>query len=176
MIIRRVTEQDLPVIMEIERTSFIPAIQEREAVFEERIRICGNCFTIFEDEAVQKTAGYFSAERWSAVPDDDSIFSLNHSAESIYSPDGPVIYLSSFALLPQYRGRGTGSTFFSGSIKWFTEHNQGLSKAILLVNERWKGAVHIYTQFGFLETHRIRGFFPDGEGAYSDGIVMEKYL
>ena len=176
MIIRRVTVQDLPAVMEIERASFIPAIQETKEVFAERIRVCGNCFIIFEDEQSHKTTGYFSAERWAAVPADGSVFSLNHSAEHASAPDGSVIYLSSFALLPQYRGKGTGHSLFSSSVEWFTEHNPGLTKAVLLVNDVWKNAVHIYTQYGFHEMYRIPDFFPAGDGAFTNGIVMEKKL
>ncbi|HAH63124.1 MAG TPA: hypothetical protein DCL73_13625, partial [Treponema sp.] len=168
MIIRRVTERDLSAVMKIEKASFIPAIQETESVFAERIRVCGNCFIIFEDEATHNAAGYFSAERRAAVPKDDGDFSLNHSASRTYAADGPVIYLSSFAVLPQYRGKGTGRSLFSDSMEWFAEHNPGLTTAVLLVNETWKNALHIYTQYGFRETRRIRGFFPDGERA-ADG-------
>jgi ribosomal-protein-alanine N-acetyltransferase len=162
--------------MEIERASFISAIQETEAVFAERIRICGNCFIIFEDERPHKTAGYFSAERWAAVPAGGSAFTLNHSAERAFSPDGPVIYLSSFALLPQYRGKGAGRSLFRSSVEWFTEHNPGLTKAVLLVNETWENAAHIYTQYGFHEMYRIPDFFPAGNGTSTSGIVMEKNL
>jgi [ribosomal protein S18]-alanine N-acetyltransferase len=176
MIIRRVTTQDLPAVMEIEKASFISAVQETQAVFAERIRVCGNCFIIFEDEQSHKTAGYFSAERWTEVPAGCSAFSLNHSAERASAPDGPVIYLSSFALLPQYRGKGTGRSLFSSSMKWFTEHNAGLTKAVLLVNEVWENAAHIYMQDGFHEMYRIPLFFPTGDGTFTGGIVMGKNL
>lgn len=176
MILRRGTEQDLGAVMKIEKASFIPAIQETKSVFTERIRVCGNCFIIFEDEETHNAAGYFSAERWAAVPEDDGGFLLNHSASRTYASDGPIIYLSSFAVLPQYRGKGTGRSLFSDSMKWFAEHNPGLTTAVLLVNETWKGALHIYTQYGFREMRRIQGFFPATEGAASDGIVMGKNL
>jgi ribosomal protein S18 acetylase RimI-like enzyme len=176
MIIRQVTEQDIPAVMKIEKSSFISTIQETEAVFLERIRICRNCFVIFEDETAHTAAGYFSAERWPAVPEDTSIFTLNHSAAHAYAPDGPVLYLSSFAILPQYRGKGTGSRLFSDAVKWFKNNNPGLTKAVLLVNETWQGAAHIYKQYGFRETHRIENFFPAENGPDTDGIVMERDL
>jgi [ribosomal protein S18]-alanine N-acetyltransferase len=191
MILRRVTESDLSAVMEIEEASFIPSVREKREVFAERIRVCGSCFIIFEDETVHKPAGYFSAERWAAVPENGEAFILNHPASSYFKSDGRILYLSSFALLPEYRGRGTGHKIFAESIEWFIAHNKGIAAAVLLVNEAWKAAVHIYTQNGFRETHRLPGFFPQqqdapsaasgehpdsGSGANTDGIIMEKKL
>jgi Acetyltransferases len=176
MILRQVTAHDLAAVMEIEKASFMTAVQEKESVFRERISVCGSCFIIFETEDDHTSAGYFSAERWAGLPSDDSIFTLNHSAARSYAPAGTVIYLSSFAILPRYRGKGAGSSLFSDSMEWFTVHNPGLTTAVLLVNEAWKGAAHIYTRYGFRETRRIPRFFPSENGTGSDGIVMVKEL
>ena len=191
MILRRVTESDLSAVMKIEETSFIPSVQEKKEVFAERIHVCGSCFIIFEDEATHKQAGYFSAERWAAVPENGEAFILNHPASSYFKSDGSILYLSSFALLPGYRGRGMGNKIFAESIEWFTAHNKGITAAVLLVNEEWKAALHIYTQNGFCETNRLHGFFPPQQdmpsevcsryvhaerGQNTDGIIMKKYL
>lgn len=191
MILRRVTESDLSAVMKIEEASFIPSVQEKREVFAERIRVCSSCFIIFEDETTHEAAGCFSAERWAAVPENGEAFILNHPASSYFKSDGRILYLSSFALLPGYRGRGTGHKIFAESIEWFIAHNKGITAAVLLVNEAWKAAVHIYSQNGFRETNRLPGFFPPQQetnsvicsgyahtrrGQNTDGIIMEKYL
>ena len=176
MILRQITPADLPAVMKIEEASFIPAIQERREVFAERISVCPSCFILFEDDETHEAAGYFSAERWTSIPSGNGIFTLNHSARAAYDPEGAVIYLSSFAVLPQFRGQGRGRELFSQSMRWFAAHNSGLTDAVLLVNEAWKGAEHIYVSYGFRETRRIPAFFPSENGPNTDGIIMEKKL
>lgn len=176
MILRQVTPADLPAVMKIEGASFLPAIQERREVFAERISVCPSCFIMFEDDIMHEAAGYFSAERWAALPAENDIFTLNHSARAAYTPEGSVIYLSSFAILPQFRGQGRGRELFEQSISWFSAHNSGLTDAVLLVNEAWKSAAHIYSSYGFRETRRIPAFFPSENGSDTDGIIMEKKL
>jgi [ribosomal protein S18]-alanine N-acetyltransferase len=191
MILRSVTEKDLTAVMKIEEASFISSVQEKREVFAERISVCGSCFIIFEDETTHEAAGYFSAERWAALPENREAFILNHPASSYFKSDGRILYLSSFALLPEYRGMGAGKKIFAESIEWFIAHNTGIVTAVLLVNEAWKAALHIYTQNGFRETHRLPEFFPPqpdtssavcserpaaGRGLRTDGIIMEKKL
>ena len=45
---------------------------------------------------------------------------------------------------------------------------------VLLVNEEWHGAKHLYEKLGFKEVRRIKGFFPSLKQDSSDGIVMQK--
>jgi len=172
MILRAAKPEDIAGVMNVERNAFIPAIQENEAVFKERIQVCSNCFIIFEDEQSHHTAGYFSAERWQEIPASDSVFVLGHSAAKSQCSTGPVLYLSSFALLAAYRGNGLGRTLFSQSVNWFCSHAQGIHELILLVNSEWKGAEHIYRSYGFKELRRIPGFFPSLTGKNADGIIM----
>jgi ribosomal protein S18 acetylase RimI-like enzyme len=172
MILRAAKPEDIAGIMNVELNAFIPAIQENEAVFKERIRVCTNCFIVFEDEISGHTAGYFSAERWNKIPDSDSIFVLGHSAAKSQCRTGPVLYLTSFALLDMYRGSGLGRKLFAQSIDWFTAHNTGIQKLVLLVNSEWKGAEHIYREYGFTELRRIPEFFPVLSGRNTDGIIM----
>jgi [ribosomal protein S18]-alanine N-acetyltransferase len=172
MIIRSASEKDITAIMDTERASFIPQIQEKKSVFLERIKICRNCFIVFEDEKAGITTGYFSAERWSSIPLTADGFALNHNAADTHTSDGPVLYLSSFALLPQYRGKGAGYALFVQSISWFKTHNSGLSDAVLLVNESWQNAAYIYQSYGFSELFRLPFFFPANNGTKNNGIVM----
>lgn len=175
MLLRQAEIQDIDGIMNVEHQSFINSIQETKDVFAGRIQMCRDCFIVFEDDS-HKICGYFSAEKWAAVPSSDDVFKLNHRAENFHCTEGSVLYLSSFALLPEYRGHGNGRELFSQAVSWFVSHNKNIRQAILLVNETWKGALHIYTQYGFRETHRIPSFFAGENGLPSDGIVMVKDL
>jgi [ribosomal protein S18]-alanine N-acetyltransferase len=174
MILRAAALSDLPDIMDIEKDAFIPAIQEKKTVFAERIRICSNCFVIFEDETSHETAGYFSAERWDGIPADDTAFTLGHPASKSHHRNGQVLYLSSFALRSTYRGCGFGAGVFCNAVNWFCSHSTGIKTLLLLVNTEWKGALHIYRTYGFTEIRRIPCFFPAPQEPGSDGILMAK--
>ena len=84
MIIRSAAEKDITTIMDTEQASFIPQIREKKSVFLERIKICRNCFIIFEDEKTGISTGYFSAERWSSIPLTADGFALNHNAANVH--------------------------------------------------------------------------------------------
>ena len=68
---------DIPAIMNIERQSFIPAIQEKKRVFEKRLKLIPEGFLLLADsseEVVKKNkvalvCGYLCAERWDSLPD-----------------------------------------------------------------------------------------------------------
>ena len=175
MIFRAALPSDIRSIMRIEGASFDAATRESEAVFLSRIEICENCFIVFEDKSLHTICGYFSAEKWERIPDSDKAFSLEHDPSSSHRSAGSVLYLSSFALLPEYRGHGIGKKLFTQSVDWFSSHNEEVKTALLLVNEAWKGALHIYKKNGFSELRRIENFFAE-DGAKTAGIVMTKAL
>jgi len=175
MIFRAALPSDIRSIMDIERTSFDAATRESEKVFLSRIEICKNCFIVFEDKSLHTICGYFSAEKWERIPESDKAFSLEHNPAFSHSSEGTVLYLSSFALLPAYRGKGIGKKLFAQSVDWFSAHNADVKTALLLVNEAWQGALHIYKKNGFSEFRRIEDFFAES-GTKTAGIVMTKAL
>lgn len=155
-------------IMQIEEKCFIPAIQEEKEVFLSRME--DNPFYVFVDEASGKVAGYISAEYMEKVPETASEIALNHK------PAGKttgIIYISSFALLPEYRGTGLGKELWIQSCNLFSAF-PGVETLVLLVNEDWKGAAHIYKSSGFKVVREFEGFFPDPMGTFSKGILMIK--
>jgi ribosomal protein S18 acetylase RimI-like enzyme len=77
-------------------------------------------------------------------------------------------------ILPSYRGGGLGDMLFNGSVDYIVSRNPRIKKAVLLVNERWEGARHIYTREGFAEIGRFRDFFTAEGDIPSDGIIMGK--
>ena len=93
---------DLPAIMTIERSAFIPPIQEKRRVFDERLQLFPQGFFVLADageEAVRKhgaavTAGYFCSELWQALPTltaDDGTELLSAPSPQATAPDGSAM-------------------------------------------------------------------------------------
>ncbi len=171
---------DIDAIMAIERNAFIPDIQENQKTFEERIKVFNQGFTLLadtSDKAILErgkafVCGYFSSEIWDGLPATDDIFKLGHSAKKAHKKDGSVLYISSFALLSQYRGKGLARKFFHDSVTGICEANKNIKTILLLVNEEWLSARHIYETEGFSELRRLPSFFSSLHKKASDGILM----
>lgn len=171
-ILRKATKSDINDIMNIEKEAFAEEIQENKDVFLERIESFSDGFFILEDK--NKTIGYFSSELWNSVSQNgDSCFSLNHSALKNHKKKGTVLYISSIAILNEYKGNGLGYRFFNESVEEIIKSFPQIKKIVLLVNEIWIPALHIYKKCGFIEYGRIQNFF-SSNGMKSDGILMRK--
>lgn len=170
--IRTAKPEDISQIMKIEQSSFIEEIQESEEVFKERIETFCEGFLLFDAEGNEGcAAGYFSTELWKEIPESESSFKIGHSIKSTHKNDGTVLYISSFAILPEYRGGGNGKKLFSQALEYL-KTNTKIEKLILLVNTEWEGAQHIYASYGFKEVFRIKNIFPAKDNQTTDGIVM----
>lgn len=172
---------DIPEIMKIERSAFIPQIQEKQKVFEERLSVFPKGFLILSDNSPETikenrtalTAGYFCSEIWQTVPQTDDFFSLGHSAAKVHNDGGCILYASSFAILPEYRGKRLGKPFFKSSLEILCSSFPRIQTVLLLVNDEWKGAFHIYESLGFSVLRKIKEFFPSLHNIKgSDGILM----
>ena len=171
-ILRKVTKLDINAIMNIEKEAFAEEIQESKDVFLERIETFPEGFFILEEK--NKKIGYFSSELWNSVPQKgDSCFSLNHSALKNHKKEGTVLYISSIAILNEYKGTGLGYRFFYKSVEKIMKSFPQIKEIVLLVNEIWIPALHIYKKCGFIEYGRIQNFF-SSDGIKSDGILMRK--
>lgn len=127
---------------------------------------CENCETI----------GYFCSELWDLIPENHSIFTLGHSASKCHRPKGTVLYISSYGILSSKKGMGLGKEFFRETVKHILNKNENVKHLVLLVNEEWKGAMHIYNQCGFMQYDTIKNFFEVKEGdrlRVSDGYLMK---
>lgn len=189
MLLRNATLQDLPEIMKIERQSFIPQIQEEEEVFRQRIMLCPETFLIFDflkDEAagadctrktilpapaLPGTAGYICGEFLSHLPASADEIALGH-APCAQNKNFPYFYISSFALLPEFRGNGNGKLLWNKSLEYFSKLANPGCKFLLLVNSDWQNAFHIYQNSGFKTINTFKNFFPRQDGTTSDGILM----
>lgn len=176
MILRTATLSDLDAIMEIEKASFIPQIQEEREVFKQRILRCPELFLIFEDS--KGAAGYLCAEIMKEIPLTAQELRLGHLPSDMANSETskvPYIYISSFALLPEFRGGGNGRKMWNEALEYFRSKFSPTG-FLLLVNELWGGAKHIYSESGFETISIFENFFPcDGEG-FSNGILMKNLL
>lgn len=184
MILRQAHLSDLDSIMHIEASSFIPSIQEDREVFKQRILRCPELFLVFEKrgQTFNEVAGYLCAEVMNKIPQSAQELQLGHLPadmtkidESWDKGDRPLIYISSFALLPEYRGDGNGRKMWQASMKYFRERFTPQS-LLLLVNEVWEGAKHIYSDSGFEVVRVFENFFPSMDKGFSNGILMQNLI
>ena len=178
---------DIDSIMNIERQSFIPQIQEKKRVFEKRIKAFPEGFLLLADtseKAVResgfaKPCGYFCSELWDVFPaaEDKKLierrFSLGHNPLHTHAQKGAFLYISSFALLKEYRGKGFGEKFFVASVSALCGAFKNVRKIVLLVDSEWENAIKIYEKSGFAVDYTIKDFFPTlQKKEFADGIVM----
>lgn len=194
---------DIPAVMTIEHNAFIPQIQEKRRVFDARLQLFPQGFfvlvdtsdTVIQEHGSALTAGYFTSELWSSVPvpqHDQALeagvvpvlqpklekaltkqFALGHKMHATHQKSGSVLYVSSVALLQQYRGRGLGEAFFRASLSALCGAQSHIQSVVLLVNEEWQSARRMYDALGFVPLYALPEFFPSLHGKRADGIVMK---
>lgn len=177
MIVRTANFSDLPGIMEVENNSFIPGIAENIKVFEDRLLTFSAGFFVLVEQknSQEKIAGYFTSEIWNKIPEQEEAsdyFLLGHSAAKLHNVDGNTLYISSIAVSSEYRGKGLGKFLFSECINKIQEKFPQVKQKVLLVNENWKGAKKIYSDYGFEEYCILENFFDSTSGKKSNGILM----
>ena len=164
---------DIPDIMKIERAAFIPAIQENQKTFEERLEVFPEGFFVLADNSEKTVSERGKAEIAGYFSENDDIFSLGHSASKIHDKNGSVLYFSSFAILPAFQGKHLAENFLICCLNDLCSAFPNIKKIALLVCEEWHGARHIYEKIGFKEVRVIKNFFPSLKKNAADGIVME---
>ena len=173
-ILRQAEVSDLDVIMQIEKDSFIPAIMECSEVFERRLNVFPEGFIIFEDIKNRRSAGYICTELWDCIPSDKDFFTVGHDIKKLHKAGGSSLYISSFALLKEFRGAGNGKMLFGSALNFFKE-KFNTENALLMVNEEWNAARRIYESYGFRKYMVFESAFPAASGSgFSCGIIMKK--
>ena len=177
MNIRIAYANDIDNIMKVEEASFIPEIQEERNVFLERIKRCPELFLIFQED--DSVAGYLSAEIMKTIPETANEIKLGHLpnincnlTDDFEKNKSLYIYISSFAILPQYRGKGNGTKMWEDSLDYFKSH-YGAEHFLLLVNEEWQSAYNIYKKSGFNVINNFKDFFFSDKNKTAAGIFME---
>lgn len=169
--IRTAGAQDLSAIMTIEQQSFDAETRETEETFRRRIAAFPEGFLVMTASDAE-IVGYCCGELWDAIPEAADLaahFALGHDASRSHVAGGTVLYISSLALLPKTRGQGMGKAFFEECLHQIGMAAPQIETIVLLVNERWQTARHIYESMGFMECSRLAGFFHDG-----DSMVMKR--
>jgi ribosomal-protein-alanine N-acetyltransferase len=166
---------DLCGIMAIEDSAFPEGIRESEETFAERLSVFPHGNTVLLENATQRSArnpaGYFCAELWDEIPPlEAEFYALGHSMKERHVHRGTILYISSLALAPGVKGQGR--FLFNESIKLLCAANPQIRSIILLVNELWLPARHIYETEGFRYTEVLKSFFTE----QSDGLLMRKDL
>ena len=151
--VRKAELGDLAAVMQVERQSFEENIVEAESVFADRIAYVSDCNYVLIKAGTQSVCGYFTAELWADSQIETDAFALGHSVRERHQPAGTVLYISSFALLPQVRGQSIAEKFFVAAIEHIISVFPQLERIILLVHEDWHKAIRIYEKQGFI---RIR--------------------
>lgn len=195
--LRNANLKDLDEIVNVEVQSFSQNIQEEKSVFKQRILTFNDGFLVFEADKSdlsksnaekfnaenfaetnqKKIIGYFCTELWEKIPKTSQDFTLGHDIQKVHSENGKILYISSFALLPDFRGNGNGKKLFTQSLNFF-KSKLNFEKILLLVNENWIAAKKIYLSCGFKEIFACKNIFLNDEknvktGLFtSDGIVM----
>jgi len=174
MKLRLATPADMPGIMQLEETGFLPGIREEEAVFRDRLTTFPAGFLVGED-ADGGLLAYLSSELWPGGDSlDDYDFSIGHSARERHRDDGQVLYISSMTISPQARGSGLGRQLFEEGVAAIDRACPTVREHLLIVNETWIHAKRIYDSAGFREVRRMPGFFdPLGLPAQA-AIVMTR--
>lgn len=169
MTVRLANKNDIETIMHIECASFAKDICESEETFLKRIDIAPSYFIVFEKDA--KIVGYLCAEKWETLPTGVTVFQLNHDITKTHRPNGNILYISSFAVLPCARGHGNGKHFFESALNFFLENDKTISTFALIVNELWQNALSIYKSFGFIIKEIFPNFFLQNQN-YSRALFM----
>ena len=114
---------------------------------------------------VALVCGYLCTEKWDQLPDFDSArsftdgepcdsknsekeqksalkriekrFALGHNPLLTHKTNGSILYVSSFALLKEYRGNGLGEKFFLNSIAALCSAMTEIKKVVVLVDSEW---------------------------------------
>ena len=171
--IQKAKGTDIEEIMAVEREGFIDSIQEEKKVFEKRLEVFPDGFFVLADSReyceTKKIAGYFSSEIWKEKPLSTECFTLGHDIESFHDKNGKCFYISSVAVKNQFKGKNLGNYLFRSAVLQVLKEHASIEECVLLVNENWKGARHIYEKAGFEEYSVIENFFADG----GSGILME---
>lgn len=176
---RNATLSDLDEIMVIENACFLENIREEPETFKERITVFPQGFIILIDNQKSKPIGYFSSEIWAENWKNqdatiEEIFDLGHSIEKSHTFEGTDLYISSVAVLPDYRGQKLGETLFNSSLEMITSEFPKIKNMVLMVNVNWQNAIHIYRKAGFVEVLRVKDSFEPKDLPTSDGLIMEK--
>lgn len=144
--IGRLTERDLPRILEIEHASFGDEAYDRN-LFAEYLRTCGDLF--LGAWRGRKLCGYMLTRR---------------------RGDHPRAELVSVAVDPALRGQGVAAALMRSTLRRL--RYRGAGRFTLMV--KWTNATarRFYERYGFVKVRLVQRYYEDGQ----DGILMGRDL
>jgi ribosomal-protein-alanine N-acetyltransferase len=162
---------DIKAIMTIEDAAFFDGIRESTETFIERLSMFPYGNTVLMEKAEtaansRKLAGYFCSELWDAIPPPKpEFYALEHSIKNRHIHNGTILYISSLAVISDPRSvtKGKGRFLFNESLRLICAANPQIRSIILLVNELWLPARHIYETEGFRYTDTLPSFFVENQ-------------
>lgn len=174
MNLRNATLSDLSSIMEIEKSCFIPEIQESEQTYIDRISAFNAGCLLLEQET--KVIGCFFSELWEVSKNQsiDRHFELNHSPVKTEQKNGGILYISSFAILPEHRGKHLGRFLLESALTKICKDFPQIKMIALHVNVEWQGAIKLYESVGFKTQQTSKNTFPKANNQFSDAYFMVK--
>ena len=103
--------------------------------------------------------GFLVAERSETV--------VGYVIADVLSDHGtPIGHVKDIAIAPEHRGEGVGSLLLSSALATLSTRGVGWVK--LEVRPSNDAAIALYRQFDFERSHRIPGYYDDGE----DAVIM----
>ena len=175
VIIREVLFSDIDAIMRIEQNSFLSGVQEDRELYLKRINTFPQGFLIAQDRLTGVVGGYICSELWhedQAI--DADVLALGHDPKALHHEQGKHLYITSFGVLPEWRGKRIGYKLFRALEEKMEQDFPFVTKKMLIVSEAWTAARNLYAKQGFKETGKIVNFFTPDNSPAQDAIIMMK--
>lgn len=174
--LRNATVNDLKRIIELEINGYDPGNREDFSVYEERINIFPQGSLIASISG--KPIGCMFSEIWDYKEFyTDKDFSLGHNIKDKHNErTGTELYISSITVDEHLNGNGVGTKLFLDGINRILKQYRQITSIVLLINEKWNKAYHIYEKSGFIKTQTLHNFFEPYPGQKEDGFVMRKII
>lgn len=156
--------------MQIEETCFDEDTQEEREVYRDRlVSFSDGCFILEYDG---HPVGFIASELWKIESPHEKIFELWPADLCCHRDAGRTLYISSIAILPEYRGRRWASLFLSSALRYLLHRYDQIERILLLVAEEWAPARRLYAAMGLREAMHVGDFFGGYTVPSHDAIVM----
>ncbi len=159
-IVRRMQEQDIPDVMEIERRSF-PSPWPESAYRYELLYRSDSRFYVLRPAGEPPPATGWRDRLWSALRRGEGPPLLGYIGLRLYRD---TAHISTFAIHPDWRGRGLGEFLLLAALEKALDN--GVRRVTLEVRASNRVAQQLYIKVGFVRTGIRPAYYRDGEDAW----------